>query len=509
MKNLSQIRRMVVILIPLLILSLTLFTACEKETEKIVEVEKEALITVDSIMVDQTEVSQGETVMLTANITKKQGAGTVTKTWTADGGTLNKTQGDTVMWTAPSDSGVYMISVHATDGENIAIGTRNIGVDMYSPTETPYYVGSSVCANCHGNKNTAWAMTAHADAWASLHTSGHASPSCYPCHSVGYEGPDGNGGFDEVPIEKFQDVQCENCHGAGSEHIQSPSSNLLTLTFDVQNCGKCHEDAHHPYMEQWEESGHSFDPITGAHGAPTRGSCQGCHEGVSAAIRLSDASSAFYGGGGDTRDTLNYHGISGNINSSIEMGLQPITCQTCHDPHSADNPGQLRTSKDITLVNGQVLSENSTAQLCVQCHHARHSGEEQVPTGDAHFGPHPSTQGDVVYGMNGYEEVNPGMTFVSSGHGKIHNACAACHVYMTDFDPIAGTTNVGHTFEPRVEACQDCHGANVSSFEDIQAKKDFDNDGTVEALRAEVTGLMELLAQTMVNADTTAGDTLM
>ncbi len=83
----------------------------------------------------------------------------------------------------------------------------------------------------------------------------------------------------------------------------------------------------------------------------------------------------------------------------------------------------------------------------------------------------------------------------------MNDACAACHVYSTGFDPISGTANVGHTFLPRVEACQNCHGTYVTSFDDIMAKKDFDADGSIESIRAEVSGLMDLLATTIYNAD--------
>jgi len=458
--------------------------SCEKTVEKVVEAP--AAITVTTVNASADSVTQGQPVQLWTDLDLAEGvdAANLKYNWYADKGTFAVSTGDTAVWTAPGETGVVKVTVHVTDGENIAIGMKNVGVDMYTPTADVYYVGAEVCAQCHSNENhpeyTGWSQTGHADAWASLQTSGHVASYCEPCHSVNQDDTPGNSGYDEVPTAQFRDVQCESCHGPGSAHAESGDPTKVEVqplaALDVQTCGVCHNGEHHPYLEEWQDSRHSH-LVENSHAA-SNGGCQPCHSGTGFVEEYSSRE-------------------SGLFNAENPMDL---TCGACHDSHSAENPGQLRTVAAVDFVGGKTADTGGAGQLCMQCHQARHSAEEQVPAGDAHFGPHHSNQGDAVYGTSGSEGVNPSMTFASSGHGFIEDACARCHVFSTGFDELTQTANVGHTFEPRTEACAQCHG-EIDSFDAIMAKKDYDNDGTVEGLQNEVDGLQHLLAETMVTWD--------
>ncbi|MCF7804424.1 MAG: hypothetical protein K9N46_14690 [Candidatus Marinimicrobia bacterium] len=458
--------------------------SCEKE--KIVEAEP--AIKVTEVVASDTMVTQGKTVTLTATLETDEevDAASIELKWFAANGEFvgHVSEGDTVTWKAPAEDGVYRVTVHATDGENIAIGMRDLGVNEYAPSADVYYVGDEACGQCHGDTHTDWAETGHADAWASLQSSGHPAPYCEPCHTVNQVDTDGNSGYDEVPTAKFVDVQCESCHGPGSDHISGPSADNITSQEAIlaeETCAVCHEGGHHPYHEQWTESAHNFDPATAAHGAGARSYCQPCHSGTGFVEAFDDEYTDLY------------------ANAENKMG---ITCGVCHDSHNSDNVGQLRTVASYEFLGGEVADEGGAGQLCVQCHHARHDGEEQIPAGDEHFGPHGSTQGDVVYGTTGYEEVAPDFQFASTGHGLVEDACAACHVYMTEYDETTDFANVGHTFEPRVESCSQCHGSDITdSFRDIQAKNDFDNDNSIEPVQDEVEGLIHLLAVKLVEYD--------
>jgi len=99
-----------------------------------------------------------------------------------------------------------------------------------------------------------------------------------------------------------------------------------------------------------------------------------------------------------------------------------------------------------------------TAQLCVQCHHARRSVsnvEDQIENGSAHFGPHESPQMDEYVGSGCYEI--EGYTYERThAHQSILEACVTCHmteVSHGEFQPEVA----GHTFDPSVTACQGCH----------------------------------------------------
>ena len=80
------------------------------------------------------------------------------------------------------------------------------------------------CGVCHVNRNGNWSGTAHADAYATLEESGSARDFCYGCHTVSENGnaAEGPAGWNAVQHAAYHDVQCESCHGPGSDHIEVP-----------------------------------------------------------------------------------------------------------------------------------------------------------------------------------------------------------------------------------------------------------------------------------------------
>ncbi len=453
-------------------------------------------VEVDTVVANPAMIAQGGMVELTASATAQPGVGPLTFSWFASAGELDAQTGDTVHWKAPDDPQVVTITVHAANaaGTFIGIGASMVGVEMYVPTVTPYYLGDAACAGCHSGTHADWAGTVHAHAWATLQESGHPQPFCNPCHSVGYEptAMSGNSGYDEAPIAKFENVQCENCHGPASDHVAQVNPALVEVSFDMENCGKCHDGTHHPYKTEWLQSPHNFDPY-----AESSYSCGGCHDGVAASIRLSGGSaqyplSTFYG--------------SGRITERPDTSLVPlraVVCQACHDPHSDEYPGQLRTTADVPLVTTQgrspVITEGGTGKLCMHCHHARRGPEAHVANGSAHFGPHSNPQADMMKGESVFFGV-AGPTFQWAGisHLNVQNSCKTCHLNMIEYPGPAGSAVTGHTFMPTPEACVNCHGS-ISSFRDIPAAADFDGDGAIEGLQDEVEGLLAILKQAIVD----------
>ncbi len=130
----------------------------------------------------------------------------------------------------------------------------------------PVYVGAKICATCHdgqnmGHQTTHWLNTRHAQAYASLakpearaiaSISGvpiepQKSPLCLGCHATGVEAE----GWEKDETFSIRDgVQCEKCHGPGSEHVDSWSAandpkadNRIRLTSPVgSDCMKCHKE---------------------------------------------------------------------------------------------------------------------------------------------------------------------------------------------------------------------------------------------------------------------------
>ena len=98
------------------------------------------------------------------------------------------------------------------------------GIKSSAGAEEKLYVGSAVCAECHEKEYesfTTFSKKAHSfDSIVALKKglTEDEFESCFECHTTGYGKP---GGF--VSLEATPDlinVQCEACHGAGSEYIK-------------------------------------------------------------------------------------------------------------------------------------------------------------------------------------------------------------------------------------------------------------------------------------------------
>jgi len=107
------------------------------------------------------------------------------------------------------------------------------------------FVGDKSCKTCHKKNFANWKKTKHAKAFSSLEgeVQDH-NPDCVTCHTLGY-------GF----ISGFKNktphmvnVQCENCHGAGSLHMEGPKENKLTIPTE-NVCLECHTDQRDSYFE--------------------------------------------------------------------------------------------------------------------------------------------------------------------------------------------------------------------------------------------------------------------
>lgn len=81
------------------------------------------------------------------------------------------------------------------------------------------YIGEAKCKFCHqGEKNgkiyEQWQGTAHAKAFESLGEAHQKNDACLKCHTTGFGGAMAAG----TDAKALQGVQCEACHGPGSEY---------------------------------------------------------------------------------------------------------------------------------------------------------------------------------------------------------------------------------------------------------------------------------------------------
>ncbi|HUS67743.1 MAG TPA: multiheme c-type cytochrome [Kofleriaceae bacterium] len=107
------------------------------------------------------------------------------------------------------------------------------------------YVGIEECSMCHQSQVEFWKTTVHAKAWETLVGLGKdKSFDCVGCHVTGWEEP---GGSNLAFNESLRDVQCENCHGPGSRHVEANGKEKtpsLRPGDGVEACMKCHTPEH-------------------------------------------------------------------------------------------------------------------------------------------------------------------------------------------------------------------------------------------------------------------------
>ncbi|MBU6410088.1 MAG: hypothetical protein KGR98_06855 [Verrucomicrobia bacterium] len=424
----------------------------------------------------------------------------------------------------PDVAGPYTVTVTI---QTASEGSTNLTLHLTGGT----YDGWTTCAYCHQgdvqapDKVDPWLQTGHATMF-SRGIDGliykYYGYSCVQCHTLGYDLNDTayNGGFDDVATQlgwtfptvltngnwasmesnyptlaALANIQCENCHGAGSEHAYSTyggfgNTNYITVSMSSGDCAQCHDDPpHHNTVAEWDNSLHA---ITTRHPAGSA-DCVGCHTGTGFEQRMD--------------------GVTNNLDTSYVS----INCQTCHEPHGETAPTNnlhlIRAMTDVTLMDGTVITNGGEGLLCMQCHHSREDAATYATSYHPYFGPHHGPQADMLAGANGFTY---GQSIPSSAHiYAVTNLCVTCHMQSVNTSvTVDGVLPLyqhagGHTFLPSYDsgtnnvdlttACQQCHGNTIGSSFDFPLQ-DYDGDGVVEGVQTEVQNLLNKLSTLLPNA---------
>ncbi len=97
------------------------------------------------------------------------------------------------------------------------------------------------CKRCHQDKYEHWLTTAHAHAFETLEKALQSTnPECLRCHTTCMTDL-AQDGSEEIPTE-LRSVQCESCHGIGTEHRRDGSFG----TIRVATCVVCHNPENSP-----------------------------------------------------------------------------------------------------------------------------------------------------------------------------------------------------------------------------------------------------------------------
>ena len=410
----------------------------------------------------------------------------------------------------PDVAGIYKISATVTTAGS---GGATLSVMITASN----YMGVGTCKLCHSNgpAGTTWSMvndwskTAHSHIFKDNINGADGTTyaqTCWGCHTVGLDtaATVPNGGFNFVmaqlgwtppavmqpgnweampaALQNVANIQCENCHGPGSTHVNSGGDpRLISKDTTSGVCGQCHGAAtHHIKGMEWGNSSHAI--TTRDPSGTGRDACVGCHTN---------------------------NGFIDRINGvgPVDVTYGAISCQTCHEPHGettpADNAHIVRTLAAVTLADGTKITNGGTGTLCMNCHQSRQNALVYAAktAGSAHFGPHEGPQADMIAGTNGYTY---GKKIPSSAHGDVvEDTCVRCHTQTpAATDPALGQVG-GHTFkmsfagtdkipaEQLVGACQTCHGPDVTTFN--FALMDYDGDGNIDGAQTEVQHLLDQL----------------
>jgi hypothetical protein len=123
--------------------------------------------------------------------------------------------------------------------------SRLNGGNGTSEQSVDHYLGAEFCQRCHKAEYDQWKTTKHSRAWQTLvDAKKDASQDCVGCHVVGYKQPGGFQGPDDAA--RLTNVQCENCHGMGTQHEAFP---VQERRITAATCQRCHTKDNSPTFE--------------------------------------------------------------------------------------------------------------------------------------------------------------------------------------------------------------------------------------------------------------------
>ncbi len=123
---------------------------------------------------------------------------------------------------------------------------------MGSEKET--FLGDRSCMSCHEDAWKVYMDSSHRSAFASIRNKGQSfEPECLSCHTTGFQHKKGYS--DEPPFNKLANVQCEACHGYGTQHARDGK----WVAQAKDSCTMCHDQKNSPefdYAVYWEKIKH-------------------------------------------------------------------------------------------------------------------------------------------------------------------------------------------------------------------------------------------------------------
>jgi 2',3'-cyclic-nucleotide 2'-phosphodiesterase (5'-nucleotidase family) len=152
--------------------------------------------------------------------------------------------------------------VEAFDEENrqlqkVLFAKAQLKASRSSGAAADVYLGVGSCMSCHSVAFDTYTQTAHARAYKTLSSQFvHRDTNCVGCHVTGWGELGGFSGTRRLgaPVDLI-DVQCEACHGPGTDHSRDGSYSQSA----VDSCVKCHtkeQDPDFDFDKAWKKIAH-------------------------------------------------------------------------------------------------------------------------------------------------------------------------------------------------------------------------------------------------------------
>ena len=121
-------------------------------------------------------------------------------------------------------------------------------------SDEEHFLTERSCRKCHMDVWQQVKGSAHQMAYTTLGKKGQSfNPDCLVCHVVGYEYQ--NGYDDKPPYNRLVNVQCEACHGYGTQHRRDGEWGQEAAA----TCTTCHDETNSPdfdFATYWEKIEH-------------------------------------------------------------------------------------------------------------------------------------------------------------------------------------------------------------------------------------------------------------
>lgn len=248
-------------------------------------------------------------------------------------------------------------------------------------------------------------------------------------------------------------------------------------TDGTAGCVECHDDNQTISLKafQWERSAHAAGNALSRAGSA---SCSPCHS----------VQGFFISDGNNPETTDTWEGVSDPL---------PITCYACHPIHTSYTD---QDTKDLNF-SGQpnwavtygkdVDMDLGKGNTCAHCHQSR-TREPVVDMNDlsiiysgisTHYGPHYSSQSNLLGGFGAYELEGSAVYPASNYHLSADDGCVSCHMR---FDTPSGSG--GHSWHIEASsdlevACAQCHSSGAEApgkyeeyYHEVFATIDHDGD---------------------------------